>query len=88
MRTHRKARLGLAGREQLVAMIEAGGSIRAAARTFNVSPATAHKWWYRHLAGEGLGDRSSRPHSSPRLLNEEARSGSARSAGTPAGDRG
>jgi transposase InsO family protein len=72
MRTHRKARLGLAGREQLVAMIEAGGPIRAAARTFNVSPATAHKWWHRHLAGEGLGDRSSRPHSSPRLLNEEA----------------
>ena len=66
MRTHRRARLGLAGRQELVAMIEAGCSIRAAARTFNVSPATAHKWWHRHLAGEGLADRSSRPHRSPR----------------------
>ena len=72
MRTHPKARLGLAGREQLVAMIEVGCSIRAAARTFNISAATAHKWWHRHLAGEGLDDRSSRPHRSPRLLDREA----------------
>jgi transposase InsO family protein len=72
MRTHRKARLGLAGREALVSSIAAGSSIRAAARAFNVSPATAHKWWHRQLAGEGLGDRSSRPHRSPRLLDEAA----------------
>src|SRR6266545_3010967 len=69
MRTHPKARLGLAGREELVASIERGSSIRAAARAFNVSPATAHKWWHRQLCGEGLRDRSSRPHRSPRLLD-------------------
>ncbi len=69
MRTHRNARLGLAGRLALVAMIERGNSIRAAARAFNLSPATAHKWWHRQLAGEGLCDRSSRPHRSPRLLD-------------------
>ncbi len=70
MNTHRKARLGLAGREQLVVTIERGASIRCAARTFNVSPATAHKWWHRYLAGgpESLENRSSRPHRSPRLL--------------------
>ena len=72
MNSHRKARLGLAGREALVSMIERGGSIRSAARSFNVSPATAHKWWHRHLAGEGLGDRSSRPHRSPRMLGDRA----------------
>ena len=69
MAHHPKARLGLAGREALVSSIERGSSIRSAARTFNVSPATAHKWWHRHLAGEGLADRSSRPHRSPRLLD-------------------
>jgi transposase InsO family protein len=69
MRTHPKARLGLAGRQALVSMIERGSSIRAAARAFNVSPATAHKWWHRHLAGEGLRERSSRPHRFPRMLD-------------------
>jgi transposase InsO family protein len=70
MKTHRKARLGLAGREELVAMIDAGATIRATARAFKVSPATAHKWWHRHLAGgaRALEDRSSRPHRSPRML--------------------
>ncbi|SRR5581483_1611978 len=70
MNTHRRARLGLAGREALVATIERGASIRAAARLFNVSPATAHKWWHRYLAGGAvaLADRSSRPRSSPREL--------------------
>jgi transposase InsO family protein len=58
----------LAGRQALVSAIERGASIRSAARAFNVSPATAHKWWRRRLAGEGLCDRSSRPHRSPRLL--------------------
>jgi transposase InsO family protein len=51
-----------------VQLIGDGASIRTAARAFNVSPATAHKWWHRHLAGEGLGDRSSRPHRFPRML--------------------
>jgi transposase InsO family protein len=68
MATHPKAKLGLAGRQEMVAMIERGASIRAAARAFNVSPATAKKWWGRHRSGEGLRDRSSRPHHSPRML--------------------
>jgi transposase InsO family protein len=68
MATHPKAKLGLAGRQEMVAMIERGASIRAAARAFNVSPATAKKWRDRHLSGEGLRDRSSRPHHSPRML--------------------
>ena len=72
MTTHPKARLGLAGRQQLVRSIELGASIRSAARTFNVSPATAHKWWHRHLGGQGLEDRSSRPHRSPRMLDDAA----------------
>ena len=72
MRTHPKARLGLAGRSALVSEIERGSSIRGAARAFNVSPATAHKWWHRRLRGEGLRDRSSRPHRSPRMLSAAA----------------
>ncbi len=68
MNSHIRARLGFAGRQALVAEITAGASIRAAARAFKVSPATAHKWWHRHLAGESFGDRSSRPHHSPRRL--------------------
>jgi transposase InsO family protein len=70
------AKLGLAGRLALVRAIEDGLSLKAAAAAFNVSPATAHRWWHRWLeAGEearrSLGcllDRSSRPHRSPRQL--------------------
>jgi len=80
MNSHPKAKLGLAGKQALVAMIEAGSSIRAAARAFNVSPATAHKWWTRwRLASSEqrrslscLAERSSRPHRSPRMLAAEA----------------
>lgn len=76
MNTHPKARLGLAGRHAMVCEIERGLKLRAAARTFNVSPATAHKWWHRWLeaSDEGrrelscLRDRSSKPHHSPEML--------------------
>ena len=40
-----RAKLGPAARHELCRLIERGASIREAARTFNVSPATAHKWW-------------------------------------------
>jgi transposase-like protein len=74
MYLHANAKLGLAARFALVQAIEGGCSIRAAARRFNVSPATAHRWWHRWSdaakdARRTLGclfDRSSRPHSSPR----------------------
>ena len=68
MNLHANAKLGLAGRRELVSAIESGSSLRAAAAAFGVSPATAHRWWHRALAGEPLGDRSSRPHHQPRRL--------------------
>ena len=79
MQFHRNAKLGLAGRHQLVLAIESGGSIRQSARTFNVSVATAHRWWRRWRdAGAGeresrscLFDRSSRPAHSPHRLAPE-----------------
>jgi transposase len=79
MSFHRNARLGLGGRFALVCAIEGGLSIRAAAARFNISPATAHRWWRRwREAGEEsrrtlacLFDRSSRPHHSPGQLASE-----------------
>jgi transposase InsO family protein len=72
MYLHANAKLGLAGRFALVAAIEGGRSLRAAAAAFGVSPATAHRWWHRWLEGgrrlEALLDHSSRPRRSPRLL--------------------
>jgi transposase InsO family protein len=69
MNLHANAKLGLAGRRQLVAAIESGVSMRAAAAAFGVSVATAHRWWHRALAGEPLADRSSRPLRQPRRLS-------------------
>jgi transposase InsO family protein len=79
MRFHRNAKLGLAGRRELVLAIAGGSSIRAAAATFNVSPATAHRWWCRWRQASArertslccLLDRSSRPTRSPRRLAPE-----------------
>jgi transposase InsO family protein len=77
MTTHPRAKLGLAARHQRCVLIEGGLSIRAAARRFNVSPATAHKHWQRWKAASAsergtlacLHDRPSRPHHSPRMLD-------------------
>lgn len=70
MRTHPRAKLGPAARSELCELIDAGMTIRATARAFRVSPATAHKWWHRFLddGPDGLADRSSRPHYSPKEL--------------------
>jgi transposase len=72
MNLHANAKLGLAGRVALVRAIEDGLSPKPAAAAFSVSPATAHRWWHRWLEGgrslRSLGDRSSRPHRSPRQL--------------------
>jgi transposase InsO family protein len=76
---HRNAKLGLAGRYALVCAIDEGLTLRAAAVVFNVSPATAHRWWHRWRAANEearaslscLFDRSSRPHRSPRRLAPE-----------------
>ena len=73
MDLHANAKLGLAGRRELVAAIESGLSLRRAAARFSVSPATVHRWWHRWLEGGGLDsalvDRSSRPHRRPRRLS-------------------
>ena len=74
---HANHRLGLPQRLALVEAIEAGMTLKAAAAAFNVSPATAHRWWHRFdgaCADERrslacLHDRSSRPRRSPRRLS-------------------
>ena len=42
-----RCKLGLAGRLELVLLIESGSTLRAAAAALNVAPATAHRWWHR-----------------------------------------
>jgi transposase InsO family protein len=72
MNLHANAKLGLAGRRELVLAIEGGMTLKQAAACFSVSPATAHRWWHRWLDGRrataALLDRSSRPHRQPRRL--------------------
>ena len=72
---HGNARLGPAGRRELVRlMIEMGMPERRAAACLSVSPCTAHRWKKRWLRasdqqrrdGRWALDRSSRPHRSPR----------------------
>ncbi len=71
---HANARLGPAGRRELVRlMIEEGFPERQAAACLSVAPTTAHRWKHRWLtatdaqraSGAWTGDRSSRPHRSP-----------------------
>src|SRR4051812_43308312 len=77
MGVHPRAKLGPAGRFALTEAIAAGVSQKAAAAAFCVAPATANRWWHRRLeataeelaSGDWLLDRSSRPRTSPRLLN-------------------
>jgi transposase InsO family protein len=77
MKTHPRAKLGPAGRLALTDAIAKGMTQKAAAAAFCVAPATAHRWWHRRLSasseelasGAWLFDRSSRPRTSPRLLD-------------------
>jgi transposase InsO family protein len=79
MYLHANAKLGLAGRLALVRAVEDGLSLKQAAASFSVSPATAHRWWHRWLDSSEedrrslscLLDRSSRPRRSPRQLPPE-----------------
>jgi transposase InsO family protein len=69
MDIHKNARLSFRSREALIRLvIEQGATRRAAAAAFRVSARTAGKWVRRYLSGgpDGLLDRSSRPHRSPR----------------------
>src|SRR5690349_8378302 len=54
-----RCKLGLAGRLELVRLIESGSTLRAAAAALNVAPATAHRWWHRWQAASE-GERASR----------------------------
>ena len=77
---HANARLGPAGRRELVRlMIVDGMSERQAAACLSVSPCSAHRWRRRWLdatdgqrrSGAWAADRSSRPHRSPRRTSAE-----------------
>jgi len=77
---HANARLGPAGRRELVRlMIEQGMPERQAAAWLSVSPCTAHRWKSRWLeagaiersSGGWARDRSSRPHRSPRRTSAQ-----------------
>jgi transposase InsO family protein len=76
----RRCKLGLQGRLELVRLIDAGATFRAAAAALGVAPATAHRWWGRwQRAGEQeraslscLRTRSSRPRSCPWALGAQA----------------
>jgi transposase InsO family protein len=77
---HANARLGPAGRRELVRlMIFEGVSERQAAACLSVSPCTAHRWKRRWLiateqertSGAWALDRSSRPRRSPRRTSAE-----------------
>jgi transposase InsO family protein len=74
----RRGKLGLRGRHELIRLIEGGASLRAAARSAGVAPATAHRWWHRWQAApehergslECLRSRPPIPHSCPWRLDE------------------
>jgi transposase len=70
---HRRPRLNSYGRQLLIERLRTGWSPASAAEAAGVSRATVYKWWRRYQAQgwEGLADRSSRPHSSPRRLAPE-----------------
>jgi transposase InsO family protein len=73
MDIHKNARLSFRSREALARFVlEQGATRKAAAAAFRVGAKTTAKWVGRfRIAGlEGLTDRSSRPHCSPRRLPE------------------
>src|SRR5512132_3105529 len=75
-----RCKLGLAGRLELVLLIERGSTLRAAAAALNVAPATAHRWWHRwrqasdheRAARSCLRARPPIPRSCPWALSGEA----------------
>ena len=75
-----RCKLGLQGRLELVRLIEAGATFRAAAAALGVAPATAHRWWHRWCSASEaerasrvcLRARAPRPRSCPWSLSSEA----------------
>jgi transposase len=66
MDLHANAVLTVRQRQRLCDPVAAGVTITAAALVVGCSRQTASKWVNRRRRGEGLRDRSSRPHHSPR----------------------
>jgi len=79
MGIHANAKLGPAGRRELVRLIREGATERQAAACLSVAPATAHRWSVRErqasdcdrASGVWAMDASSRPHRSPRQTGPE-----------------
>jgi transposase InsO family protein len=75
-----RCKLGLQGRLELVRLIEAGATFRAAAAALGVAPATAHRWWHRwseaseheRVSRACLRARAPIPRSCPWRLSAEA----------------
>lgn len=68
MNIHENARLTPQGRAQVVQRVEDGERVRVVARAVGVTDRTIRKWVtrWRTAPAQGLADRSSRPHHSPR----------------------
>jgi transposase InsO family protein len=70
--SHRNAPLSPTGRLRLArCIVDDGWPLRRAADRYQVSVTTAQRWAgrYREHGKDGMGDRSSRPHHSPRQLD-------------------
>ena len=70
MKLHGSAALSCRQRRRLVVLDGSGMTIAAAAAIVGCSRQTGSKWVNRHRRGDGLEDRSSRPHRSPRRAPE------------------
>ena len=70
MDLHGSAALSRRQRRRLVGLVGAGMTITAAAVIVGCSRQTGSKWVNRARRGEGLEDRSSRPHRSPRRVSD------------------
>ena len=70
MDLHGSAALSRRQRRRLVGLVVGGMTVTAAAVMVGCSRQTASKWVNRARRGEGLEDRSSRPHRSPRRVSE------------------
>jgi transposase len=79
MGVHANAKLGPAGRREVVRLIREGASERQAAACLSVAPATAHRWSIREreagaedrASGAWAVDRPSRPRRCPRQTPSE-----------------
>jgi transposase InsO family protein len=71
MKLHGSAALSQRQRRRLVVLVGSGMTIAAAAAIVGCSRQTGSKWVNRDRRGEGLADRSSRPHRSPRRVADQ-----------------